>query len=469
MKAMTLNNHPWLQRILVPLSEEKTTAKVNEESPLWEEVDSGIARLGSLTHEQVDIPRIQENCLALLEQESKDFRIVIHLLRTLQHGGHPQQVVLASVLLTGYLRHFASTAWPQDARIRARLLQQVLKRFEGVAGYFSQRCDEAERKQFRETMHVLAEMLSSFDATLSSEVSSLMQVYDRSASDASVRKEVEEPQAQPAVSPLTPPATAGLEIAADSERSWRQSLLKVADLLCESHPADPVGYLVRRHAIWGNLNSAPVSKDGIRTQLAAVSPDRVSDYRNRMATDPHVWKEIETSLTLAPWWFDGHYLSSQRAEQCGFHEVAQAIRESVARLIHRLPGIEKLQFSDGTSFASPDTCRWIMDSEKESERHELAINDDASLWQEFHLNGLQAALNKLEDIQKKGTRADPRFYFYNQLTTARLLEEAGLRELAQHQFCSLWKSIRTLSLEEWEPSLMTFLKKYISDTSQGLE
>lgn len=469
MKAMTLNNHPWLQRILVPLSEEKTTAKVNEESPLWEEVDSGIARLGSLTHEQVDIPRIQENCLALLEQESKDFRIVIHLLRTLQHGGHPQQVVLASVLLTGYLRHFASTAWPQDARIRARLLQQVLKRFEGVAGYFSQRCDEAERKQFRETMHVLAEMLSSFDATLSSEVSSLMQVYDRSASDASVRKEVEKPQAQPAVSPLTPPATAGLEIAADSERSWRQSLLKVADLLCESHPADPVGYLVRRHAIWGNLNSAPVSKDGIRTQLAAVSPDRVSDYRNRMATDPHVWKEIETSLTLAPWWFDGHYLSSQRAEQCGFHEVAQAIRESVARLIHRLPGIEKLQFSDGTSFASPDTCRWIMDSEKESERHELAINDDASLWQEFHLNGLQAALNKLEDIQKKGTRADPRFYFYNQLTTARLLEEAGLRELAQHQFCSLWKSIRTLSLEEWEPSLMTFLKKYISDTSQGLE
>lgn len=296
-----------------------------------------------------------------------------------------------------------------------------------------------------------------------------MQIYDRSASDASVRKEVEEPQAQPAVSPLTPPATAGLEIAADSERSWRQSLLKVADLLCESHPADPVGYLVRRHAIWGNLNSAPVSKDGIRTQLAAVSPDRVSDYRNRMATDPHVWKEIETSLTLAPWWFDGHYLSSQRAEQCGFHEVAQAIRESVARLIHRLPGIEKLQFSDGTSFASPDTCRWIMDSEKESERHELAINDDASLWQEFHLNGLQAALNKLEDIQKKGTRADPRFYFYNQLTTARLLEEAGLRELAQHQFCSLWKSIRTLSLEEWEPSLMTFLKKYISDTSQGLE
>lgn len=145
MKAMTLNNHPWLQRILVPLSEEKTTAKVNEESPLWEEVDSGIARLGSLTHEQVDIPRIQENCLVLLEQESKDFRIVIHLLRTLQHGGHPQQVVLASVLLTGYLRHFASTAWPQDARIRARLLQQVLKRFEGVAGYFSQRCDEAER------------------------------------------------------------------------------------------------------------------------------------------------------------------------------------------------------------------------------------------------------------------------------------------------------------------------------------
>lgn len=466
---MTLNNHPWLQRVLAPLSKEKTTAKVNEESPLWEEVDSGIARLGSLTHEHVDIPRIQEHCLILLEQESKDFRIVIHLLRTLQHGGHPEQVVLAGVLLTEYLRHFASTAWPQDARIRVRLLQQVLKRFEGVAGYFSQRCDEVERKQFRETMVVLSEMLCSFDATLSSEVSSLMQIYDRSASDASVRKEDEVPQTKPAISSLIPSATAGFDIATDSERAWRQSLLKVADLLCESHPAEPVGYLVRRHAIWGNLNSAPASKDGIKTQLAAVSPDRVSDYRNRMAIDPQVWKEIETSLTLAPWWFDGHYLSSLRAELSGYHEVAQAIRESVARLINRLPGIEKMQFSDGTSFASPDTCLWIMDVEKESEHHKLAINDDESLWHEFHVNGLQAALNKLEDLQKKETCADPRFYFYNQLTTARLLEEAGLSELAQHQFCSLWKSIRTLSLEEWEPSLMTFLKQYISDTSQGLE
>ncbi|MEG5635625.1 type VI secretion system protein TssA [Enterobacter bugandensis] len=466
---MTLNNHPWLQRILAPLSEEKTTAKVNEESPLWEVVDSGIARLGSLTHEQVDIPCIQENCLILLEQESKDFRIVIHLLRTLQHGGHPEQVVLAGVLLTEYLRHFASVAWPQDARIRVRLLQQVLRRFEGVSGYFSRQCDEAERKQFRETMVVLSEMLCSFDATLSSEVSSLMQIFDRSANAASVRKEEEKLQPKPAVSSLTPAAAAGYEIATDSERAWRQSLLKVADLLCESHPAEPVGYLVRRHAIWGNLNSAPASKDGIRTQLAAVSPDRVSDYRNRMTTDPQVWKEIETSLTLAPWWFDGHYFSSQRAEQCGYHDVAQAIRESVAKLIKRLPGIEQMQFSDGTPFASPDTCLWIMDAEKESEHHELALNDNESLWQEFHQNGLQAALSKLDDIQKKGTRADPRFYFYNQLTTARLLEEAGLSELAQHQFCSLWKSIRTFSLEEWEPSLMTFLKKYISDTSQGLE
>lgn len=466
---MTLNNHPWLQRILTPLSADKTSAKVNDESPLWEEVDSSIARLGSLTHEHVDIPRIQENCLILLEQESKDFRILIHLLRTLQHGGHPEQVALASVLLTGYLRHFASSAWPQDGRMRVRLLQQVLKRFEGVVGYFSQRCQDTERKQFRETMLSLSEMLSSFDATLSAEVSSLVQIYDRSANAASVRKDEETQKIKPAVAALSPAAITNFDIAADSERAWRQSLLKVADLLCESHPADPVGYLVRRHAIWGNLNSAPVSKDGTRTQLAAVSPDRVSDYRNRMATDPDVWKEIETSLTLAPWWFDGHHLSAQRAEQCGYHDVAQAIRESVTKLIKRLPGVEKMQFSDGTFFANSETCIWMMGEEKESEHRELTINDDESLWQEFHQHGLQAALRKLEDIQKKGTRGDPRFYYYNQLTTARLLEEAGFSELAQQQFCSLWKSIRPLSLEEWEPSLMTFLKKYISETSQGLE
>lgn len=467
--TMMLNEHPWLQRILNPLSAHETAAKVSDDSSLWEDIDSSIARLGSLTHEQVDIPRIQENCLVLLELQSKDFRILIHLLRTLQHGGHPTQLVLACVLLNEYLRHFASTAWPQDVKIRARLLQQVLKRFEGVAGYFSQRADANERMHLRQTMVSLSETISSFDTTISAEVSSLIQCFDRAAS-AVVDKQEEAPEkATPAISSLPSKATMGVEIASDSERAWRQSLLKVADILCESHPAEPVGYLVRRHAIWGTLNSAPASKDGIRTQLAAVSADRVSDYRNRIMSDPEVWKEIETSLTLAPWWFDGHYLSFQSAKQCGHHEVAQAIWECVAKLTKRLPGVEKMQFNDGTYFANTETCTWIMRADKEGEPQELVINDDESLWQEFHQNGLQAALCKLEDIQKKALRADPRFYFYNQFTTARLLDEAGLSELAQHQFCSLWQSIHTLSLEEWEPSLITFLKKYITDTSKGLE
>lgn len=466
---MRLSDHPWLQRALKPLAADKIAAKVSDDSPLWEDVDSSIARLGSLTHEQIDIPAIQENCLVLLERECKDFRIVIHLIRTLQHGGQPEQLVLATVLLNEYLRHFATLAWPQDPRIRFRLLQQVLKRFESVAGYFSQRADEHDRQHLQQLMMSLSEILLPFDVKLSAEVNSLIERFNRAADSAVARKDEKVEKAKPTTPSSISGAPAGFDIASDSEKAWRQSLLKVADLLCESHPSDPVGYLVRRHAIWGNLNSAPASKDGVRTQLAAVSADRVSDYRNRMTSDPDVWKEIETSLTLAPWWFDGHYLSSQKAEQAGHLEVALAIRENVVTFVKRLPGVENMQFSDGTPFAGQDTRIWMMDAEKEPERQAFAVNEDESLWQEFHQNGLQAALCKLEKLQKKGTRADPRFYFYSQLTAARLLDEAGLSELAQHQFCSLWKSIRTLSLEEWEPSLMTFLKKYTNDASQGLE
>ncbi len=466
---MTFIDHPWRQRILSHLPPEKRAMKIADESPLWEEVDGNIARLGSLTHGQVDIPRIQELCLTLLENESKDFRILIHLLRTLQHGGHPGQLILACTLLVDYLRHFADVAWPQEHRLKLRLLHQTLKRFETAASYFTQRADEHDRQQMHQVMESLSDTVSVLDEKLTAEVTQLIRCYGRTAATVDASETIS-PEKIGGKDPDGIASTlVSIEIHNDSGRAWRQSLLNVAELLCESHPSEPIGYLVRRHAIWGALNSAPASKDGKKTQLAAVAADRVADYRNRISSEPTVWKDIEISLALAPWWFDGHYLSAQAALLRGYHDVANAIRESVIRTLKRIPGAESMQFSDGTPFISPETHSWLSDSEKAPIPSVGGHGNDGAVWQEYQQQGLHAALSKLDMTQKEAVSADPRFYFYNQLTTAQLLAEAGLTELAQHQFLSLWKSIRNLSLEEWEPSLLSFIKKYIADASQGLE
>lgn len=461
---MTMINHPWRQRLLASLPAEKIAAKISDECPLWEEIDNNIAKLGSLTHGQVDIPRLQELCLTLLEEESKDFRICIHLLRTLQHSGNPDGLVLACSLLNDYMNCYAGIAWPQDKQVSSRLLQQVFRRFDSAAVHFSKRADEQHRQQMRQALTTLLDSVSSLDEKRAADVRQLMTAYER-VSDPDTTPLPATTQETTAAVPNIP---ANIEIRSDSERAWRQSLLDVAERLCETHPADPVGYLLRRHAIWSTINSLPPTKEGFKTQLAAVAADRTADYRRRIASDPSVWKEIETSVTLAPWWFDGHYLSASIALQNGYHAVANAIRESINRFLEKVPGAEILQFSDGSPFVSKETAAWLENDAVSPMQNGGGRNDEA-VWQEYHSKGLQAALCKLNNVQQSTPGNDPRIYFYNQLTTAQLLAEDGLSDLSQHQYATLWKSIRTLSLEEWEPSLITFIKKNITDASQGLE
>ena len=129
------NPETWLSHLLETLPEEKLAAKLSDDSPQWEYIDGEIVKLGSLAHSQLDIPEIQRQGLILLASESKDFRLVAHLLRTLQHAGNP---LLALRMLTQYVTHYWATGWPQNAANKGRFASQILKRFEpGIAGFAS--------------------------------------------------------------------------------------------------------------------------------------------------------------------------------------------------------------------------------------------------------------------------------------------------------------------------------------------
>lgn len=105
----------------------------------------------------------------------------------------------------------------------------------------------------------------------------------------------------------------------------------MADLLSEQQPDAAIGFRLRRHAVWGALTAPPMAQSDGRTPLAAVSADRTADYLARLANaDLPLWHQVEQSLTLAPYWLDGHVLSAQIALQLGYDAVAQAIRDELS-------------------------------------------------------------------------------------------------------------------------------------------
>lgn len=307
--AMDLRDpNVWVSHLLENLPEEKLASALKDDNPDWEYIDGGIVKLGSLAHSQLDIPELQHRGLVLLASESKDFRLLAHLLRTLQHAGDP---LLALRLLALYVEHYWAVAAPQNMAHKKRFASQVIKRFETGIDAFSQNAATAQRDALLGELAKLAQCWQSHNAPEPAQATDdLFALYQRAFNRAAPA-----PAPTPAASSSSPQTIATSEsgvthtstptpqIAIDShdDKTWRDTLLKVAAILCERQPESPQGYRLRRHALWLTITSTPQAESDRRTPLAAVSADMVADYQSRLASaDMELWQQVEKAYCWHP-------------------------------------------------------------------------------------------------------------------------------------------------------------------------
>lgn len=461
------NPEVWLSHLLEALPEDKLAAKLSDENPQWEYIDGEIVKLGSLNHAQLDVPELQRRGLRLLASESKDFRLLAHLLRTLQHAGNP---VLALSMLTQYVTHYWTSGWPQNAANKGRFASQILKRFEpGIAGFAATSAPEQRNALLGE----LAKLAQCWQANnmpeLASATDDVFALYQRAFRDSSpVTASVVLPLFVPGapVTVATPPATVSavsapvVNIDSHDDKAWRDTLLKVAAILCERQPDSPQGYRLRRHALWQTITRIPQAESDGRTPLAAVSADMAADYQARLATaDITLWQQVEKSLLLAPYWLDGHYLSAQIARHLGYNDVAKAIRDEVICFLTRLPQLATLSFNDRSPFISDATRQWLADEAvTAADAAMVADTPTQPVWDCYREQGLEAALS----LAEQQPLHSPRGRFYHQYLAAQLLEASGMEHLAQQHYRMLFSTGLRTSLADWEPSLLEQLEEKLT-------
>ncbi|HAL2893439.1 TPA: type VI secretion system protein TssA [Escherichia coli] len=464
--AMDLRDpNVWVSHLLENLPEEKLASALKDDNPDWEYIDGGIVKLGSLAHSQLDIPELQHRGLVLLASESKDFRLLAHLLRTLQHAGDP---LLALRLLALYVEHYWAVAAPQNMAHKKRFASQVIKRFETGIDAFSQNAATAQRDALLGELAKLAQCWQSHNAPeLAQATDDLFALYQRAFNRAAPA-----PAPTPAASSSSPQTIATSEsgvthtstptpqIAIDShdDKTWRDTLLKVAAILCERQPESPQGYRLRRHALWLTITSTPQAESDRRTPLAAVSADMVADYQSRLASaDMELWQQVEKSVLLAPYWLDGHYISAQTAHRLGYTAVADAIRDEVVSFLGRLPALADLLFNDHIPFVSEKTKQWLANQPGNQSAPVIQVSNEdiqaARLC--FDEQGLEAALRYLDTLPA----GEPRDQFHRQYFGAQLMEEAGLVQLAQQQYRMLFRMGLQMMVADWEPSLLEQLEQ----------
>ncbi len=436
--AMDLRNPDvWLAHLLENLPEDKLSAALDDGNADWEFVDSEIVKLGSLAHSQLDIPELQRRGLMLLASETKDFRLLAHLLRTLQHAG---DILLASRMLAQYTEHYWTCAAPQNMAHKKRFAAQVIKRFESAVQDFAGNAATIQRDALLGELAKLAQCWQAHNASeLAKATDDLFSLFQRAFRDvapemtSSARSAAIAPQATtgyvPDMSPHTvaaqPPVAATpipqVTVESHDDKAWRDTLLKVAAILCERQPESPQGYRLRRHALW---------------------------------------QQVEKSLLLAPYWLDGHYLSAQTALRLGYKQVADAIRDEVTDFLARLPALINLLFNDRTPFVSEQTKQWLASSGSVNQTVPVVQTDEELQAAKacFDENGLEAALRYLENLPE----GDPRHQFHRQFFGAQLLEEAGMVQLAQQQYRMLFRTGLHMMLSEWEPSLLKALEQKLT-------
>lgn len=461
------NPDTWISHLLENLPEDRLACALSDDNPDWEYIDGEIVKLGSLAHSQIDIPTLQRRGLVLLASESKDFRLLAHLLRTLQHAGDP---LLALRLLALYVEHYWTVAAPQNATHKKRFALQVVKRFEAGIEGFAQNAGAAQRDQLLGELAKLAQCWQQHNAPeLAQAADDIFTLYQRAFRDstpavapaATLSAVTATPAgvtATPVAAPVTPAAAPVVNIDSHDDKAWRDTLLKVAAILCERQPDSPQGYRLRRHALWQNITSLPQAESDGRTPLAAVSADMVADYQARLAgADMTLWQQVEKSLLLAPYWLDGHYLSAQTAQRLGYTDVAEAIRDEVIRFLARLPRLAALLFNDHTPFISEPTRQWLTATQGGRSETTPAVQtseEHRTAREHFAEQGLEAALLYLETLPE----GSPRDQFYRQYLGAQLMEEAGMEKLAQQQYRTLFRLGLQMRLADWEPSLLEALE-----------
>ncbi len=473
-----VKDHPYVDQVMAPLQGESDVGDSLAEDPVMEYLENEVMKVGSLAHTGIDWGKVESESLRLLSDVSKDLKVLGFLMLCLQRDGNGERFAVSFFLLQRVLDDWWDQAWPypgdRGQRARKMLFRQILQRA----------LKQVESLSFDGTLgDARAFCLETLDVLLSR--SELRQLPSDGLAD--LKRAVEKlpvpqqaPPAQEAPLPADTPsaplakgtekqsaATASigsLNFDPTNERAARQSLLKVSDLLTDHSPEDPLGYQLRRYAIWHSITAVPPTRDGVKTDLAAVSADRVADYRDALDRSPDLalWQRIEQSLSVSPFWLDGHYLSACVALELGYPDCAESIRASVRAFVERLPKLTDITFNDGTPFLTDTARDWVFAGPTGSPG---GAEGSASPWESAYREarilldkkGLTTALQLLEDGLEKAR--EPRDRFYWRLMSSQLLRDCGMKSLARQQIQDLQSQVSELNLSLWEPGLMTKLDR----------
>ncbi|QMV16189.1 type VI secretion system protein TssA [Vibrio spartinae] len=454
--------------ITTPIEGENPVGERLIDDSLFDFVEDQMMKVGSLSHASVQWDEVEHSVLKLLKEKSKDIKLLVYLLQCLHHQVTPARFNLSLFIWADFISLFWEESYPapgpRGALPRRKYFGQIVQRF-GIV------IDKQDFNRFSgELMSDLESALESLNQAVETkglvteDFSELFNTVRSKMRLAEERQRAEQKAQKPKGQSQqeTPTTSSPLSVDNSSDKAARQTLLKVSEFLAEQEQGIGLAIRLRRHAVWSGILSEPDHNSDGETMLRPMQQDRIKDYQDLMRSpDLSLWRKIEQSLTMAPYWFEGQMMSYQIAQALDKKDWCRAIREEATYFLERLPKLKTLKFKGGQPFVSEEVNTWLGEQEQATTQASVVGSWQEKRKEAFTLAkeaGIAVALSMINGGLEKAV--EPRDKFYWRMMSADLLNEHGFSAMAGEQYQTLYRQAGSASVSEWEPSLMQRLEKY---------
>ena len=261
----------------------------------------------------------------------------------------------------------------------------------------------------------------------------------------------------------------------EADTALNAGLIKIGEAsfcLWQHDLAKPQAYRLTRKTAWYAVEELPAAVDG-RTKIPPP-PFQVKDllfglHDNFSAEE--LLKAAEIRQPQYIFWVDLSRLVAEALTRLGdrFQKAHDAVCQETAFLLHRLPGLEALSFSDGTPFATPDTRQWLRGiAFRETPSTALPLRTaiaagetEADIENEMgalgQLIGNGELIEAMEVFQRKlRASSSQREMLLRRLSLSRMLLDLDKTRLALPHLEQVLTDIAGHGLEQYDPALALF-------------
>ena len=294
----------------------------------------------------------------------------------------------------------------------------------------------------------------------------------KTINDVEVVKDTKESQSAEKDFLVTTDTESGYENEKDAIAFWTRKTREIVSFLRGRRIDDSRPYRLARIAAWTMLDSLPPvkAKDDRKTSI----PPPSSQIQKILANlrEKQNWNGIiqtaEQTLSVSIYWLDLNRFTDEALSHSGdgtAKEAKQAIIQELNHLLGKLPGLERLCFSDGMPFADSETLTWLkanrnpLGNEKQAGKDGQSYpSGDSWMLERFGKAQDLARQKKLiEAVEMMQSEWQPGFTKREQLlwrlALTQIMVRSKISHLALPHLEQIMQDINDYKLEDWDPEL----------------